>query len=78
MTELSTAEEVAYDLLSRKQPVMMLDRTLRNSGHSRYVAMTKTLPERFRFVRIYKLGEFQNAVLLLVLDPTQEGYNASV
>ena len=78
MSELSTAEEVAYDLLSRKQSVQRLDRTLRNSGHSRYVAMTKTLPERFKFVRIYRLGEFQNAVLLLVLDPTQEGYNASV
>ena len=78
MPELSTAEEVAYDLLSRKRPVEMLDRTLRNSGHSRYVAMTKTLPERFKFVRIYKLGEHNNAVLLLVLDPTREGYNASV
>jgi len=78
VTELSTAEEVAYDLLSHKQTVQVLDRTLRNSGHSRYVAMTKTLPERFKFVRIYKLGEFRNAVLLLVLDPTQEGYHASV
>ncbi len=76
MEEISTAEEVAYDLLSRKQQVKMLDRTLRNQGASRYIAMTKTLPKRFHFVRVFKLGEFKNAVLVLILDPTMEGYNA--
>ena len=73
-----TIEEIISDLLSQKQEVKMLDRTLRSQGYSKVLAVTKIIPESFIFLRIFKVREHENAVLLLILDPAQRGYNAQI
>lgn len=73
---LMTVEEIISDLLMQEQEVKMLDRTLRSQGYSKVLAVTKIIPESFTFLRIYKLRQHKNAVLLLIIDPAQQGYNA--
>jgi len=74
--KIMTAEEIISDLLSHEQDVMMLDRTLRTQGFSKVLAVTKIIPHAFTFVRVFKVREHKNAVLLLVIDPSQKGYHA--
>lgn len=78
MKTLMAIEEIISDLLSQKQDVKMLDRTLRSQGYSKVLAVTKIIPESFTFLRIFKVREQKNAVLLLILDPAQQGYNAQI
>ena len=74
--KILTAEEIISDLLSQEQDVKMLDRTLRTQGFSKVLAVTKIIPHEFTFVRVFKVREYRNAVLLLVIDPSQKGYHA--
>lgn len=79
MTKTQMAiEEIVSDLLSQEQDVKMLDRTLRTQGYSKVLAVTKIIPESFHFLRIFKVREQKNAVLLLIVDPSQHGYNAQI
>ena len=78
MKTLMAIEEIISDLLSQKQDVKMLDRTLRSQGYSKVLAVTKIIPESFTFLRIFKVREQKNAVLLLILDPAQRGYDAQI
>jgi len=74
--KIMTAEEIISDLLTQQQEVKMLDRTLRTQGFSKVLAVTKIIPPEFTFVRVFKVREHKNAVLLLVIDPSQKGYHA--
>lgn len=74
MSKLIPPEELAKALLATSEEVLMFQRGIRNQGHSKYLAVSRLLPRRFRTVRMYKLAEKDNAVLVLFIDPTQKGY----
>lgn len=69
-----TVREVVKHLLIFKKDVQMYQRALRTQGHSKYLAVSKIVPKTFKTVRMYKVAEEENAVLLLFIDPTKKGY----
>lgn len=69
-----TAREVVEALLTSTKEVVMYQRALRTQGHSKYLAVSKIVPKTFKMVRMYKVAEEENAVLLLFIDPTKKGY----
>lgn len=78
MSDLIAPEKLAEELLSYSEEVMMFQRGVRKQGQSKYLAVSRILPRRFKIVRMYKLAEKDNAVLVLFLDPTQRGYDVAI
>lgn len=72
--EYMTAQDVVKALLASDKEVVMYQRALRTQGHSKYLAVSKIVPKTFKLVRMYKVAEEENAVLLLFIDPTKKGY----
>lgn len=66
--------EICEDLLTHIGEVREHSGMIRYQGYSRVLAVTKVIPRSFMYTSMFKVAENQNAVLILVLDRTRQGY----
>lgn len=72
----TSIREIVINLLTHFSEGIPLKRTFRKQGYSRILALGKLFPDEWNVVYTVKVAENSNAILVLFINPLEDGYVA--